>query len=180
MASEHAELGRMTNDVQALAALTKLRSFTVTSSVTQAYKHLVQEFDAEESEKTPLQQLELVAIAQQEQLNVLQPLIYDDASLKVTMDTNHRFSRLTGGWLSPQFKVVYGASAQNNDPTLETVFDAPATILDRFTGQIQSLPNPTQRIEFVAQIARQFNRLMATRRSYMEGELKKIMHWMHA
>lgn len=180
MASEHIELGRMAKDTRAHAIVEKLRAFAVTPAVSQAYNHMVSEFDGSDSDKIKLQRLELVAIAQQEQLNVLQPLIYDDALLRITMDTNHRFSRLTNGWLSPKFKVIYRASSQNSDPELETVFDAPASVLERFTGEIQSLPNSTHRMEFVTRIASQFNRLMVTRRPYMEAELQKILQWKDA
>jgi hypothetical protein len=65
--------------------------------------------------------------------------------------------RITNGWLSPKFKVVYSASAKNEDPELK-----------------QSLPNTTDRMSFVSDIADDFNRLMSTKRSYMEGELKKF------
>lgn len=96
------------------------------------------------------------------------------------MDVNHRFSRLTNGWLSPKFKVIYSAAAVNDDPELETVFDAPDSIIKRFSGQIQSLPDRDDRIRFVGQIADDFNRLMGQRRQYMERELAKILVWTKA
>jgi hypothetical protein len=181
MGSEHLELVRMTADKAALAAVDKLRSFAVTPAVSTAYRHLMDEYSAASSSKRKgLQQQELVAIAEQEQLNVLQPLIYNDPLLKETMDLNHRFSRLTNGWLSPKFKVVYSATPRSDDLGLETVFDAPKSLAEQFIGKNKSLPNAADRMEFVEQIAKKFNWLMSTRQAYMEGELRKIEHWLNA
>lgn len=178
MESEHIELGRMVKDAGALAALVKLRSFTTTSAVSDAYHHLINEFNApNKAKRAEIQFHELVAIAGQEQINVLQPLIYNDPFLKETMDTNHTFSRVTNGWLSPKFKVIYSANAKNDDSTLETVFDAPVGMAERFFGDRKSLPNAADRMEFVESIAKQFNHLMQTRRDYMEAELRKIRTW---
>lgn len=181
MESEHIELGRMCADAAALASITKLRTFELTPAISATYRHLTAEHSTKsESERWMMQQRELVAIAEQEQLNVLQPLIYNDPFLKVTMDTNHRFSRLTNGWLSPKFKVIYSAAAQNEDPELETVFDAPKSLLDRFSKTKKSLPSANDRIAFVEEIAADFNRLMDKKRPYMENELKKILAWISA
>ena len=93
---------------------------------------------------------------------------------------NHKFSRITNGWLSPKFKVIYSASATNDDAAIETVFDAPTGMTERFFGERKSLPNATDRMEFVGNIAKQFNQLMLSKREYMEGELQKIKNWMTA
>lgn len=179
MESEHIELGRMCTDSAALATVSRLKTFGATTAVSAAYGHLASEYSADnDSARWKIQQRELVAIAEQEQINVLQPLIYDDPRLKVTMDINHQASRITNGWLSPKFKVIYSASPQNEDPELETVFDVPKSVLERFSKAKQSLPNVTDRLSFVSDIADDFNRLMSTKRSYMEGELKKILTWL--
>lgn len=181
MEAEHGELKRMAADTAALTSLVKIRSFSVTPEVVLSFKHLAEEYSADDDEKkAELQRNELVAIASQEQINVLQPLIYNDSELKKTMDVNHRFSRLTNGWLSPKFKVVYSAGVANTNRELETVFDAPESIKERVVGARKSLPDVDDRMEFVSKIAKQFNHLMSTRRSYMDGELKKIMGWMSA
>ncbi len=181
MESEHLELGRMCSDSKSLASLVQLRSFAVTPAVTRTYAFLVKEFSASsQSVRFELQQKELVAIAEQEQINVLQPLIYDDGKLQETMDMNHQFSRLTNGWMSPKFKVIYSAKPQNGLPELEAVFDQPTSMTDQFLGGRQSLPNAADRMKFVEQIAKKFNFLMSAKRAYMEGELRKIMQWLTA
>lgn len=180
MESEHVELRRMSMDAQALAAIERSRSFEVTAAVTSTYQHLIMGHAAASIKKNELQKKELLAVAEHEQLNVLQPLIYDDPSLKATMDISHLFSRLTFGWLSPKFKVVYSAGPQNEDPSLETVFDAPANIKERFSDKTKSLPNPGDRMKFVRNISVDFNRLMDTRRGYMDGELRRIAGWLNS
>lgn len=181
MEAEHTEMRRMANDQSALNALVNLRNFPVTSSVTKAYSLLISEYDSKNNSiRLSAQQDELVAIAQQEQMAVLQPLIYSDPLLKKTMDTNHRFSRMSNGWISPKFKVIFSSTATNNNPELEAVFDAPDGVIDQFIGERQSLPDPEDRMEFVDQIAKKFNKLMLTKHAYMESEIKKIAGWISA
>jgi hypothetical protein len=90
------------------------------------------------------------------------------------MDTNHKFSRMTNGWISPKFRVILSASPENEEPALEAVFDAPTSVWDQFSGTRKSLPNKDDRMVFVGQIADKFNHLMSTKKNYMEGELQKI------
>lgn len=180
MEAEHKELGRMADDRDAIDSLVNLRNFKATSDIQQTYRLLTGEFEAKGALKLQFQKQELVAVAQQEQINVLQPLLYNDPLLKITMDTNHRFSRLTGGWISPKLKVIFSREATNDDPEIEAVFDAPADTFHQFSGTKKSLPNQRDRMEFVAQIAVKFNKLMAARPDYMNGELKKIAGWVTA
>lgn len=181
MESEHIELSRVAKDSAAIAEIVKARQFKVTGEIRQAYAKIIEEHStSDKNEKFNNQKKELAIIAQHEQVNVLQPLIYNDPELKKTMDMNHEFSRLTGGWLSPQFKVIYSFAPKTNDPNLQTIFDAPDGLKDRFTGAKKSLPNKDDRMEFVAQIAKDFNRLMSKYRPYMEDELRKIQGWLNA
>ena len=72
MTSEHVELGRMVKDTAALAALTKLKVFGITDAVSTTYQALIKEyFSKDMSDKRRFQGQELMAVAQQEQLNVL-------------------------------------------------------------------------------------------------------------
>lgn len=180
MESEHSELGRMSSDASALAAIVELRNFKVTSAVVDSYKHLKKEYFATGDAKMMLQRKELVSIAEQEQVNVLQPLIYNDPVLKSTMDTNHRISRLSYGKIAPRFKVVYSSSAKNADPAYETVFNPSESTLSLLFEKQESLPDKDDRMKFVRKIAEDFNRLMSRKRDYMDGELRKILTWMTA
>ncbi len=180
MEAEHTEMSRIAADAKGLAAVVDCRKFTQTASIKDAYALLIAGYGARGKGKVTFQRRELVAIAEQEQINVLQPLIYDDPKLKATMDMNHQFSRQTNGWISPKFKVIYRAVGQNDDPALETVFNPPDGAMDKYFGKRASLPNQVDRMRFVGQIADDFNQLMTDRRSYMDGELRKIHQWMNA
>ena len=181
MEAEHTEMERMTKNQASLNVIATLRNFPVTSSIRRTYDVLIKEFEAKEKEgRAEFQNAELYAIAEQEQVNVLQPLIYSDPLLKETMDANHRFSRLTDGWISPKFKVIFAFSPINSNPELEAVFDAPKGLADQFSGTSKSLPNQDDRMVFVGQIAKKFNLLMSTKHSYVESELRKIANWVKA
>jgi hypothetical protein len=96
------------------------------------------------------------------------------------MDMNHQFSRLSFGWISPKFTVVYSFNPVNQDPRLETVFDKPTGVKNYMLEKNKSLASVDDRMLFVADIARQFNELMSDDKPYMEAELTKIRGWLHA
>ena len=181
MEEERKELARIAADEAASARLEKVAQFKVTDAIAETYGLLIAEYGtAGKKAKRDTQQSELQAIAKQEQLNVLQPLIYEDAKLIKTMDLNHLISRYSGGFLSPAYAVVYSAATKTNDPKLKTVFDPSTGVVDYATGPKKSLPNPDDRMKYVADIAKDFNALMANDRAYMEGELQKIRGWLNA
>lgn len=175
------ELTRVADDGAAASGLHQVAQFKVTPEIREAYGILVKEYAASTKEdRFARQKQELVKIAMQEQLNVLQPMIYEDLFLKKTMDANHEFSRYSGGFLSPRYEVVYSASPKVDDPELKTVFDAPDGIKDWASGPKKSLSSPKDRMFYVGEIAKDFNDLMAKKRSYMETELRKIQGWLNA
>ena len=181
MEEERSELSRVAGDAGATARLQKIARFGVTPEMRKTYNVLVQEFNARGDEaKFSKQKDELMQIAKQEQLNILQPLIYEDAKLVKTMNVNHIISRYSGGFLSPRYAVIYSAASKTDDPKLQTVFDEPKSPWDYATGAKQSLPNPVDRMKYVNDIATKYNDLMATQRRYMEGELQKIRGCLNA
>jgi hypothetical protein len=181
MEEERRELGRIAGDGAGLGKLQKVAKFGVTPEVRNTYSLLIAEFTARgDKAKFDKQKDELAEIAKQEQLNILQPLIYEDAKLIKTMDVNHAVSRYSGGFLSPRYAVVYSAAPKTDDPKLQTVFDEPKGPWDYATGPKHSLPNPVDRMGYVAKIAEDFNRLMDAKRQYMEAELRKIRGWLNA
>ncbi|MBC7701642.1 hypothetical protein [Aquabacterium sp.] len=178
---ERRELSRLAGDSAATSRLQGIARFTVTNEIRNAYQVFADEHKATtKAVQFKQQKSELLEIAKQEQLNVLQPMIYEDSALGKTMGMNHAISRYTGGFLSPRYAVVYSAKSQTDDPGLQTVFDKPDGAWDYVTGPKKNLPNPEGRMSYVGRIADNFNDLMANRRSYMEGELRKIQGWMNA
>ncbi|MBA4109695.1 MAG: hypothetical protein C0487_08895 [Leptothrix sp. (in: Bacteria)] len=174
---EHKELMRVANDGAANSKLQRVAQFGVTGEMRDAYQVLIKQ--ASTSDKFQKQKEELVILAKQEQLRVLQPLIYEDAALIKTMDINHMISRAVPG-LSPRYEVVYSAKPKTADQELRSTFDRPTGFWDQVTGPTQSLPNPEHRMKYVGQIAKDYNRLMSKKRAYMEGEIRKISWWLNA
>ena len=181
MEEEHRELTRVSADAAGLARLQKVAKFAVTKDIRNTYTKLIEEFNAgDDAAKFARQKEELNLIATQEQINILQPLIYEDTKLMATMNINHAISRYLGEFFTPKYKVVYSAQPKTDDPKLQTVFDEPTGVVDYMKGPSKSLPNPTDRMEYVAKIAKRFNELMRDERPYMEGELQKIRGWLSA
>lgn len=181
MEEERRELRRVMADSSALGKLQKVAQFKVTPEVQAAYAALLSEATAsDKAAKFQIQKQELNIIAKQEQINILQPVIYDDAKLGQTMGLNHFFARLTNGLASPYYAVVFSAAPHTSDSNFEAVFDKPQGAWDWVTGRKKSLPNVNERMEYVAAIAKKFNGLMETQRPYMEGELQKIRGWLNA
>lgn len=177
---ERKELKRIADDSAATARLQKVAQFKVTAEMKETYSVLISEYSASKEEKIRQQQAELQVIAKQEQINILQPVIYDDSQLIKTMDVNHYFSRLTGGLLSPTYTLYFSAAPKNSDPDLQITFDQPKGWKDRRTGPKASLPNANDRMKYVGEIADKFNDLMARKRLYMEKELREIRRWLDA
>jgi hypothetical protein len=181
MEEERREWGRIAADGKSRAALEKIACFKATSQIRETYRVLIKEYKSKDSvPRLDAQKKELAFIAEQEQLNILQPLIYADAALADTMAMNHRFSRLTNGFISPKYAVIYSAQPTTDDPKLKTVFDPPASAWDWATGTKANLADPIDRMQYVKRIAYRFNDLMSSRRNYMEGELRMIRKWLDA
>lgn len=177
---ERKELSRLADDTGAIGRLQKVAQFKVTDEVRKTYSLFIDEYALDRAGKVSSQQEEVNIIAKQEQINVLQPLIYQDPKLIKTMDINHRISRASLGSLSPTYTLYFSSAPKNNDPALQATFDKPKGPWDYVTGKKMSLPNPTDRMVYVKELADKFNDLMKNRRAYMDGELQKIRGWLHA
>lgn len=180
MDEERRELSRVAGDAAAIEKLQKVAKFKVTTEVRNTYSLLIEEYALDDAGKADNQREEVKTIAAQEQINVLQPLIYEDKKLIDTMDINHLISRASLGALSPRYTLYFSASPKNSDPDLQATFDEPKGTWDYLTGRKKSLPNKDDRMAYVADIAKKFDKLMTTKRTYMDGELQKIRGWLNA
>lgn len=180
------EMLRVCADTAAIEKLEKVRDFAVTPQIAKAYGLYCAMAELDPSDPTKraarrdMQQAELVAIANHEQLNVLQPVIYDDAKLKETLDLNHRVGRRFGEGVVPYLKLVFSALPATEDASKVIRFDPPQGAWDQVSGATKSLANKDDRMEFVGRIAVDFNKWMTKDRTYMEAELRKIQAWMNA
>lgn len=183
LSAYRSEMLRVCGDTAAVARLEKVRNFASTPQIMQAYGFYSEMAALDPSDPTKRsarrdkQQAELVAVAKHEQLHVLQPVIYDDAKLKETLDLNHRVGRRMGDSLVPYLQLVFSAQPASEDASKVVRFDPPEGLVDRVGGTSKSLSNPDDRMKFVAEIARNFNRLMDQERAGMETELTKIRSW---
>jgi len=66
----------------------------------------------------------LIAIANHEQLNMLQPVSYDDHILKKTLDLNHLESRYATDAITPYLQLVFSATNKSNDRLMKAVSTA--------------------------------------------------------
>lgn len=179
--AERAELKRLAGDGKALQRLERIKRFQPTAQVRQAYASYLQQATLDDKKEKAIQRrLELKAIASHEQKNVLQPLIYNDAKLKETLDAAHALGRRFGHWLSPHFRVVYSAAPHTDDPRLISRFDEPQGLWDQAKGTDKSQANQKDRIEFVEEIAEKFNGLMEKQEGYMHAQLAQIRKWIDA
>jgi hypothetical protein len=175
--AQRKEMLRLANDQAAMVRLEKVAKFTVTQQIRDAYGHISKGLQR----KGEYQRKELLAIAEQEQINILQPLIYDDPKLKETLDLNHTYSRRFN-WLTPPFQVVFAMERDTDDPELKVQFDPPGGAVDWLKGSSKSLANVEDRMQFVRDIAKQFNKLMADkkRKAELEANLLKLQGWLNA
>lgn len=177
----HDETLRVCNDGAAIGRLEKIKHFTATGEIDEAYGQLIaQVASATRNDKVGIfksQQAELVAIAKHEQLNVLQPVIYDDPMLKKSLDLNHSYSRRFTDVVTPYLQLVFSATQNSSDPTNFVRFDPPAGFVDWLTGPNKSLANKEDRMGYVNDIAKVFNKKMQTKRAYMEDQIRTISGW---
>lgn len=177
------EMLRVCADTAALAKLEKVRNFACTPQIVQAYGFYSEMAALDPSDPTKRsarrdkQQAELIAVAKHEQLNVLQPVIYDDAELKETLDLNHQVGRRFGETFAKYAELVFSAKEKTADADQIIRFDPPSGAWDRVAGSNKSLATSSHRMDFVASIAKKFNLLMTSERVYMEDQLKIIRGW---
>ena len=174
------ETKRMADDGAASGRLETVAKFAVAKEIKEALAE-ISKGRSPGKKQSASQQAELLLIAHHEQLNILQPLIYEDAKLKETLDMNHAYSR-RAGWLAPPFQVVFSAAKDTDDPELIVRFDPPESAWDWVKGSNKSLGSTTDRMEFVGRIAKQFNKLMLSPKygPHMLSSLKNIRGWLNA
>ncbi|WP_395344334.1 DUF2515 family protein [Ningiella sp. W23] len=133
------------------------RAFRLTSEV---------EVMSDGRQRKDKQMAHLMAVAQHEQNEVLQPLIYED----------ERFS----DWSKFQREGWFGI-AKFFSPALELVFSHSCSIRD---GRLKSeapddmkVEDFDSRMKWITTAANKFHGLMSTERAYMMGELRTIATW---
>ncbi|MDR3029204.1 MAG: hypothetical protein LBV35_12210 [Acinetobacter sp.] len=132
----------------------------------------VQEFEqtVSRTERPTIQFEHLMAVANHEQGNVLQPLIYEDKDFAKWVGRQRRPGLKQ---ISPTLRLVFSHACSTDDSRLESV--APDdTILENFKS----------RMDWIKNAAKQFHDLMQGTKQeidkvYMEQELKTIASWVN-
>jgi hypothetical protein len=150
--------------------LPKIGFFTMTPGVKAGFEE-VKKFEVMGAgeERRGIQLKHLLQIAEHEQKNVLQPLIYaaenQDSRDFVDWIRWQRENKILN-WIAPTMKLVFGSACDTNDPELESV--APEdTKLEEYAS----------RMKWIKKAAQRFHWLMANKTRYMEGELQTIANW---
>lgn len=150
-------------------ALSEIKHFKSNPNIEEGMR-LVKKFeDTNDRTKRPFIQYDhLIAIANHEQGNVLQPLIYNNSTFKGWLIAQRNIPLK---WISPTLKIVFAHTCKTDQSQLESI--APDdTILEDFNS----------RMKWITSVAGQFHNLMqGTYRNsditYMDSELKTIAGW---
>jgi hypothetical protein len=149
-------------------ALPKIGLFKVTPAVKAGFD-LVKRFETMDAggDRRVVQLRHLMQIAEHEQKNVLQPLIYD-VNNPTSKDFVWWIQKQRGflNAISPDLKIVFGSACETSDPKLESI--APKDT---------KLENYVSRMKWIESVAKQFHGLMLNRTHYMESELQTIASW---
>jgi hypothetical protein len=125
----------------------------------------VREFEATSDRRraSKIQYEHLIAIANHEQGEVLQPLIYDNRVFSGSVAAQ-RAPVLN--WFSPDVELVFSHACQTEEKTLKSV-PPEGTKIEDFTS----------RMAWITKAADQFHLLMQENRAFMEGELRTMAGW---
>ncbi|WMJ02813.1 hypothetical protein RBU55_14950 [Pseudomonas chlororaphis subsp. aurantiaca] len=143
-------------------SLPAINNLKVTPEVSSAFE-LIKETEALTGEERAKKQYKsLLAIANHEQLNILQKLIYNDWSFQKTLDAQ---KLAEGAPLVPLRSAAFSTLCDLDDPDLrEQMHDG-------------KLYHAQQRMDFIVKIADKYHNLMRKKKSYMEGEIASIASW---
>jgi|TARA_R110000796_G_scaffold141183_3_gene257359 hypothetical protein len=148
------------------AALATLNNLMLTSEITDAFRQIrVLEAMPNGEQKRALQLESLLAVADHEQINILQPLIYENWSFKRVLDAQ--------GWAerAPFIPKRVAAFAISCDTDIEEL---------RVEMSEGKLYNQADRMRFIRNVASRYHQLMDEQRQYMEETIKSFTSWSSA
>ncbi len=109
-----------------------------------------------------LQLEHLLAIADHEQREILQPLIYDDSVFSKWLVRERKYWR----WVAPTYQLVFTHECRECNPQLKSV--APADM---------KVENEKSRMDWIEDAAKIFHKLMSDEEAHMLNELKIMATW---
>ncbi|GAO92538.1 hypothetical protein RYA95_27465 [Pseudomonas syringae pv. actinidiae] len=144
-------------------ALLKIKNLKVTDHLRLGFS-LMAKFETTRGRDAQRQQqlASLIAIANHEQLNILQPLIYESIGFQALL---YGQSKLEGHLGVPRRLAAFSTACES---------DAPKFNVTMTEGQLY---DPTERMKFITKIADKFHTLMDIDKKYMENTIMAISSW---
>ncbi|MQR02557.1 DUF2515 family protein [Glaciimonas soli] len=172
-------------------AMGKLHNLPITPEMFKAFDVIGEFENATKIDKPAYQFKHLMLVAQHEQHNILQPLIYDNNPVLKKVLTAQRVGRGVSHMPDPMQDgaIPYddgGASATINMvkavvPELELVFTSACTVDDpqlKSVAPLDTVVNDFEsRMQWIKQAALKFHGLMQEKTEFMESELSTIATW---
>lgn len=144
-------------------SLSVIDNFKVKSEVTEAFSYIEKvEGESPGTARQALQYKSLIATANHEQLNILQPLIYEDPIFQTILDVQKASEGMP---LVPLRSAAFSTACDVDDPKLRE---------QMYKG---SLYNAQDRMGFIQKIADKYHGLMINNNKYMEGMISEIAGW---
>ncbi len=147
-------------------SLGKIKHFKPSDHIIKGFdlvKQFEEESDKEQGEKLQLKQL--LVIADHEQLEVLQPLIYDNPDFAAWAKAQR--SKWIK-WMSPTYQLTFTHACEIDEPELKSV--APDDLI---------IEDEKSRMDWIGDAAEIFHDLMLTQNDYMMQELRTIASWVN-
>ena len=116
--------------------------------------------------RSELQLEHLLAIADHEQREILQPLIYNDPVFKKWLTRERQWWIR---WASPTYQLVFTHQCSERDPQLKSV--APGDI---------KVEEEESRMDWIESAAKKFHKLMSDQEAHMLDELRTIATWVNS
>ncbi|MQR02785.1 DUF2515 family protein [Glaciimonas soli] len=174
-------------------AMGKLHHLKVTQEMFDAFDMIGKYESAADIDKPDKQFAHLMLVAQHEQHNILQPLIYDNNPDLASALKKQRYGRAVShqpdpmqDGTMPYDDSAMGVSATINlakavVPELELVFTSTCTVDDPHLKSVAPLDTVVNdfksRMKWIGDVAKQFHRRMQTQTAFMEDELSNIAVW---
>jgi hypothetical protein len=144
-------------------ALPKVKELRTTAEIEKAFNLTkLTEGAGSLRERQQLQYDSLVVIANHEQINILQPLIYESTSFQLVLDAQVAMEDVP---MAPKRVAAFSTACDNKQDEL------------RVQMQEGDLYNQDDRMKFISKIAGRYHQLMSTQTTYMEGVLREIATW---
>nr|WP_314875748.1 hypothetical protein [uncultured Pseudomonas sp.] len=144
-------------------ALSVLRNFSMNDYLRLGFKKVAEYETSVPGERRRKAQLaSLMRIADHEQREVLQPLIYNDVSFQGVLDAQQAAEFLPG---LPKRLAAFSTACDVDDEELKVVMEKGDLYVEN------------DRMRFITKIADRYHKLMNNKSDYMEGEMLKISSW---